>query len=67
LTIFRKKPVRTFNVNHQILDPRKIPNTMLIAARLSLDWLFTIPKPAKIAAKEMMVIGLVNVRNRVDA
>lgn len=67
LTIIRKEPVRTLNENHQMLDPRKIPKTMLLAARLSLGWLFTIPKPAKIAAKEMMVIGLVSVRNRVDA
>ena len=52
-------------MNHQQAEPRNTPNTMRAADEYPL-LVSTKPRPAKIAAKAMMVSGLVSVRKKED-
>jgi len=61
----RKKFAKLLRHNHQIVEPTKTP---AISENASIKFpLFDVkPKPAKIAVKDKIVIGLVKVRNNVD-
>src|SRR5262245_48630211 len=50
--------------SHHNADPRKTPATSTVAA--SVDPLLATPNPAKIAAKERMVVGFVRVSKNVE-
>ena len=58
----RRTPTPKLSVNHQAADPAKTPATMISGEPVSFPSIV----PAKMAAKERMVIGLVMVRKKVD-
>lgn len=64
--LIRSELARLLSINHQDADPKNTPITSTKAvADDPLAWV--IPSPAKIAAKTIIVIGLVIVRINVDA
>jgi hypothetical protein len=65
VNFFSKKLTPPLRIHHHRADPMKTPKTSIPAEEYSLFTLPT-PKPAKIAAKDRIVIGFVRVRKNAD-
>jgi hypothetical protein len=61
----RNKLILPVNRHHQVAEPRNTPHTTRSAVSALFPPLPT-PMPAKMAANERMVIGLVNVSSKVE-
>jgi hypothetical protein len=62
---FLSRLVATLRITHQPDDPRKTPKTVIPAEEYP-PLRLTKPKPAKMAAKDSIVSGLVRVRKKVE-
>ena len=62
---FLNNPTPLLKMIHHKVDPQNTPNTKITEDN-KLLLAFEIPKPAKIAMNDKMVIGFVSVKNKTD-
>ncbi len=65
-SLARRRLAAPLSTNHHAAEPRNTPTTSTIARRASPP-ASPAPRPAKIAAKERIVVGFVSVRRNVEA